>query len=115
MDKPTSKERLDHIRSAILRIRSFVEGKSLNDFLADIVLQDAVLYQFIIIGEAISHVEKSILDKYNYPWYIPRSFRNYIAHEYHKIRIESVFNAANDLNELLEVVEMILSKEYKIH
>jgi uncharacterized protein with HEPN domain len=115
MDKPTPKERLEHIRGAILRIRSYVIGKSVTDFLTDKVLQDAVLYQFIIIGEAISHVDNAILDKYPYPWHIPKSFRNYIAHEYHKIRIESVFNAANDLNELLEVVELILSKEFKIH
>jgi uncharacterized protein with HEPN domain len=115
MDKPTSKERLEHIRTAIHRIKSFINGKTIDDFLIDNVLQDAVLYQFIIIGEAINHVEKAILDKYPYPWHIPRSFRNYIAHEYHKIRIESVFNAANDLNGLLEVVELILSKEYKIY
>jgi uncharacterized protein with HEPN domain len=112
MDKPIAKERLEHIRGAILRIKSFLLEKSITDFLADKVLQDAVLYQFIIIGEAISHVDKAILDRYPYPWHIPRSFRNYIAHEYHKIRIESVFNATNDLNRLLEVVELILSKEY---
>jgi uncharacterized protein with HEPN domain len=113
MDKPTQKERLEHIRHAIIRIRTFVKDKSVNDFLSDIVLQDAVLYQFIIIGEAISHVDKTILDKYSYPWHIPRSFRNYIAHEYHKIRIESVYNAANDLDDLLNVVEKILLKEFK--
>jgi uncharacterized protein with HEPN domain len=112
MDKPIPKERLEHIRGAILRIKSFLLEKSITDFLADKVLQDAVLYQFIIIGEAISHVDKAILDRYPYPWHIPRSFRNYIAHEYHKIRIESVFNATNDLNRLLEVVELILSQEY---
>jgi uncharacterized protein with HEPN domain len=112
MDKPTPKERLEHVRGAILRIKSLIIEKSITDFLADEVLQDAVLYQFIIIGEAISHVDKAILDKYPYPWHIPRSFRNYIAHEYHKIRIESVFNAANDLNGLLDVIELILSKDY---
>jgi uncharacterized protein with HEPN domain len=113
MDKPAQKERLEHIKRAILRIKSNIKDKSVDDFLSNIILQDAVLYQFIIIGEAISHVDKSILDKYSYPWHIPKSFRNYIAHEYHKIRIESVFNAANDLDDLLNVVEIILLKEFK--
>jgi uncharacterized protein with HEPN domain len=112
MDKPTPKERLEHIRSAILRIKSFVKDKSLNGFMSDVLMQGAVLHQFIIIGEAIRHVDKTILDKYPYQWHIPRSFRNYIANEYHKIRLESVYNATNDLDELLNKIELILLKEF---
>ena len=104
MNKPTPKERLEHIRGSILKIKSFVKNLSTDDFLSDILVQNAVLYQFIIIGEAIRHVDKSILDKYQYPWHIPRSFRNFLAHEYHKIRLESVYNAANDLDELLQTM-----------
>ncbi|MFA5819373.1 MAG: HepT-like ribonuclease domain-containing protein [Bacteroidales bacterium] len=113
MDKPTPKERLVHIRSAILHIKSFVKDKSLDDFMSDTIRQNAVLYKFIIIGEAIRHVDNSILDKYPYPWYIPRSFRNFIAYEYHKINLESVYNAENDLDELLKTIDMIISKEFK--
>ncbi len=113
MDKPTPKERLEHIKTAILSIQSFVRDITREEFLADKIRQDAVLYRFIIIGEAIRHVDNSILEKYSYPWHIPRSFRNFIAHEYHKIRLESVFNAANDLEELLQAVNLILSKEFK--
>ena len=112
MDKPTPKERVEHIKSAILKIKSFVKDKSLNDFMSDIIRQDAVLYQFIIIGEAIRHVDSSILNKYPYSWHIPKSFLNFIAHEYHKIRLESVYNAANDLDELLNTIELILLKEF---
>jgi len=113
MDKPTPRERLEHIKSAILHIKSFVKDQSLNDIMSDIIRQDAVLYQFIIIGEAIRHVDKSILDKYPYPWYIPRSFRNFLAHEYHMIRLESVYNAANGFDELLKIIDLILIKEFK--
>jgi uncharacterized protein with HEPN domain len=113
MNKPTPKERLEHISGAVLKIKSFVYGISKDEFLSDIIRQSAVLYQFIIIGEAIRHVDKSILDKYPYPWHFPRSFRNFLAHEYHKIRLESVYNAANDLDELLKIIELILSKEFK--
>jgi uncharacterized protein with HEPN domain len=112
MDKSTPKERLDHIKSAILQIKLFVKNKSLEDFMSDIIRQNAVLYQFIIIGEAIRHIDSFILEKYPYPWHIPRSFRNYIAHEYHKIRMESVFNAANDLDDLLKIIDLIITKEY---
>lgn len=33
------------------------------------MLQDAVMMQFIIIGEAIVNVENEKLDKYDYPWH----------------------------------------------
>ena len=113
MDKPTPKERLEHIKSAILKIKSFIRGKSLNDFISDTLLHGAVLYQFIIIGEAIRHVDKLILDKYPYPWHIPRSFRNFLAHEYHKIKPERVFIAAKDLDDLLNTIDLIISREFK--
>jgi uncharacterized protein with HEPN domain len=112
MDKPTPKERLQDIRSSILNIKSFVKDKSEEDFISDLLVQNAVMFQFIIIGEAIGHVDKSILGKYPYPWYIPASFRNFIAHEYHKISMESVYNAANDLDKLLDAIDTILINEF---
>jgi len=77
MNKPTPKERLEHIRNAIFKIKSFVKGLTVDDFISDIVKQNAVLYQFIIIGEAIRHVDKAILDRYPYPWHIPRSIQKF--------------------------------------
>jgi uncharacterized protein with HEPN domain len=112
MNKPTTKERLEHIRGAIFKIKSFVEDLTVDEFLSDIIRQNAVLYQFIIIGEAIRHVDKAIIDRYPYPWHIPRSFRNFIAHEYHEINMERVYIAANDLDELLKIIELILSREF---
>jgi len=112
MNKSNQKIRIEHIKDAILLINSFVQNQTETDFLADIKGQNAVLYQFLIIGEAIRNVDNSILDKYSYPWHIPKSFRNFIAHEYHKIKLESVFRAANDLNTLLKIVEQILKKEF---
>lgn len=53
MNKPTPKERLEHIRSAIFKIKALVSEKSLADFMTDSMRQGAVLYEFIIIGEAI--------------------------------------------------------------
>lgn len=113
MNKPTPKERLVHIRNSILNIKSIVKNITKDDFMSDMIRQNAVLYQFIIIGEAIRHVDNSILEKYEYPWHIPRSFRNFITHEYHKIRLESVYNAAYDLDKLLQTIEMIILNEFK--
>ncbi len=112
MNKINQRIRIEHIKDAIILINSFVRNQTEKDFLVDIKGQNAVLYQFIIIGEAIRNIDNSILNKYPYPWHIPKSFRNFIAHEYHKIKMESVFRAAKDLNTLLKIVEQILNNEF---
>lgn len=90
MNKSSHKERVNHIYNAIGLIQSFVEEQTEGDFCLDIKGQNAVLYQFLIIGEAIRHVDNSILEKYSYPWHIPQFFRNFIPHEYHKIKLPSL-------------------------
>ena len=112
MSRVVSKERLLHIVKAISLIKSFVHNQTEKDFMKDIKGQNAVLYQFLIIGEAIKHVDYSILEKYNYPWHIPKSFRNFIAHEYHKIKLESIYRAVIDLAKLEEVISEIVLKEF---
>lgn len=92
-----SLERLEHISFAAHRILKFCEGKDEDAFLADEMLQSAVLYQFLIIGEAIQHVDLEILKKHPYPWHLPRSFRNYIAHEYFGINLHQVYKTILDL------------------
>ena len=112
MDKPTPKERVKRILNAIRLIRQFVEGEDEISFSKDIKLQSAVQYQFLIIGEAIRHIDDEILAKYNYPWHIPRSFRNFIIHVYHGIKVERIYYATQDLNELEEQINRILTNEF---
>jgi len=38
--------------------------------------------------------------------------RNFIAHEYHRISLESVYNASNDLDKLLSVIDTIIVNEF---
>jgi len=90
-------ERLRHISEAVDAILSFCEGKTEMDFLRDNMLNSSVLYQFIIIGEAIRHVNPDLLEKYDYPWHLPRSFRNYVAHEYFGVNLKQVYKTIIDL------------------
>ncbi len=58
-------------------------------------------------------VEGSILDKYEYPWYKIRAFRNLISHEYFNIKMEAVWEIIiNDLPELKSIIDIIINKEY---
>lgn len=112
MDKPTPKERAEHILNAIGLIRQFVAGVDEADFLNDLKVQSAVQYQFLIIGEAIRYIDDSILSRYNYPWHIPRSFRNFIIHVYHGIKLERIYYATQDLDDLEKQISNMLKNEF---
>jgi uncharacterized protein with HEPN domain len=108
-----SQQRLQHIEQAIADIEKFTKGESLETFCEKDMLHDAVMMQFIIMGEAIIHVENEKLDKYDYPWYKVKSFRNMIAHEYFNIKLPAVWQIIeNDLQQLKAVVQAILKKEF---
>ena len=113
MDKPIPKERAEHILDAIQLIRDFVNGLDEATFLTDIKIQSAVQFQFLIIGEAIRYIDDDILAKYNYPWHIPRSFRNFIIHSYHGVKMERIYYATQDLGELEKQVKLILKNEFE--
>ena len=81
-----SQKRLEHILLAISEIESFVQTETLESFSENAVVNHAVLYSFSVIGEAINYVESEKLDRYDYPWYKVRAFRNLIAHEYFNIK-----------------------------
>lgn len=110
--KPTPKQRVEHILNAINQIRKFVAGIDENIFVKDVQLQSAVQYQFLIIGEAVRYIDYDILDKYEYPWHIPRSFRNFIIHVYHGVKMERIYNATQDMDELERQLLLILEKEF---
>lgn len=93
-------QRISDVLAAIDAIELFVRGKSLSQFESDLLLQSGVQYQFLIIGEAIGAIPNKRLNKYDYPWFLPRSFRNFIIHEYHAVRLERIYHAALDLENL---------------
>ena len=108
-----SKHRLQHIIEAINKIEEYVSGISEKKFIESDLINNAVLYQFSIIGEAIIYIENEILDKYKYQWYKVRAFRNMIAHEYFNIKLEAVWSIINnDLPELKTVIKQILENEF---
>jgi len=75
----TSQERLVHISQCIEKIQKYTNELPYEQFLKDGMLHEACMYQFMIIGEAIIYVEESYLDKYYYPWYKFRAFRNILG------------------------------------
>lgn len=87
---------LTHILEAIERIGRYTENMSETAFLESQMVQDAVIRNFEIIGEASHNIEV------NYPEFsvahpeLPLAFayqmRNAVAHGYFKVDLEIVWN-----------------------
>ncbi len=110
----SGKERIAHMLRAIADIEAFTKNSSKELFLKDLIMINAVLFQFAIIGEAIIYIDKEMLEKYEYPWHKVRGFRNFILHEYHTIEFRIVWEAVvKDLPGLKRILEQIIVKEFQ--
>lgn len=112
-DKPVNRERIEHILKCIQNIQSFTEGYDVKKFEDDVKVYYASLYQFAVIGEAISKIDDEILTNYDYPWHKVKSFRNFIMHEYDAVDASVVWDTiALILPEFREVIKQIHEKEF---
>lgn len=107
------KQKVEDILNSISIIEAFVKDKSLLEFESDVMLHSAVQCQFHIIGEAAGTISPHILQRYEFPWFLPKSFRNFIIHEYHNVKLERIYHTTFELDELKIVCESILASEFK--
>lgn len=87
---------LGHIRQAASDARTFVDGLSKADFLADKRTQQAVVMSLVVIGEAATKVMESHPEYARahpaVPWRSMRGMRNRIAHGYFDINLDVVWD-----------------------
>ena len=106
-------QRLMHIVEACEKIAHYVAEIDKEAFLSDGKVQDAVLYQLIIIGEAVVHIDNDLLEKYPYPWFKIRALRNYAAHEYFNIQMWTIWDITNiHIAKLHDIANEILMNEF---
>ena len=75
-----------HILEAIEKLELVANTTTKEEFLEDWLKQDAVLKNFIVIGEAISQIDEKIKIKFpNIDWRGAKSMRNFIVHEYFSV------------------------------
>ena len=103
---------LDIITSARL-IRSYIEGMGLDEFLADIQLQDSVIRRIEIIGEASGRISPQFREAHpEIPWQAMRGMRNRMIHGYDDIDLNIVWNTTQEsIPILLELIEPLLNAE----
>jgi len=108
MDIEKNLFRLQHVVECIEKIEIITENLSYGDYLNDWIKQDAILRNIEIIGEAISHVEDKLKEKYPYvAWIQAKGMRNFLVHEYFKVDHDAVWNTFN--NDLPNLKSQIIS------
>lgn len=83
-------------------------------FSTDQKTHDAVIRNFIIIGEATKHIPPEITARYSsIPWRLMGDMRNFIVHEYWGVEPEVLWKTIQeDLPGLLEPLRNLVAKEF---
>jgi uncharacterized protein with HEPN domain len=109
---------LGHILGAISRIGRYTEDLTESAFLEDEMVQDAVIRNFEIIGEAARNVERDSPDfaarHSDIPWTLIYTMRNRAAHGYFSVDLEIVWKTIHqDLPELAMKIGTLLDDNRK--
>lgn len=91
---------------AARKVRSFTKGVTWEKFKADDLLQNAVMHQIQIIGEAARKISQQYKDSHaGIPWQMIIGMRNRLVHEYFDIIPERVWDVVqNNIPELIQLI-----------
>jgi uncharacterized protein with HEPN domain len=105
------RERLRDIKDAIAAIREHL-GRVRDERRDDALLHDALLFQFVVIGEAVKHLAPETRESApEIPWADIAGLRDLIAHEYFRIDIERVLEIVErDLPPLERAIDRLLDE-----
>lgn len=101
-----------HMLDAINLIESYLQNKDYKDFKNNRMLQDAVIREIEIIGEAAKNVSADFRKKYpDIPWRSIAGMRDKLIHGYFGIDLGAVWDTAiKDLPRLKRMLMSILNK-----
>ncbi len=100
---------LDHILAAISKIEGFTLDITQQDFENSVLIQDAVIRNFEIIGEATKKISKEFTQSHpDVPWQDMAGMRDKLIHDYIDVDLDVVWKAIEtDLPLLKELISSI--------
>jgi uncharacterized protein with HEPN domain len=112
MRKIDDTARLGHIYDAICTIETYSAGVNKTAFLANGMMQDAIMRQIEIIGEAAGRISYELQEKHpDLPWLEMRAIRNKIVHDYLEINTDIIWDTVkNDLPPLKTQIKKLLGE-----
>ena len=99
-----------HIRDAIGKVDEYLKDVKHSEFVENSMMQDGVIRQIGIIGEATRRLSDEFRKKHgDVPWNSMIGMRNKLIHDYLGVDYDSVWKTAKeDLPQLKEKVDSIL-------
>lgn len=96
--------RLRHIHDCIEKITTLVATcENVEVFTNNWIVQDAMIRNFEIIGEASNHVSDFTKKRYTeIEWHKLRGLRNFVSHEYFGVKISTIWETATKSIPLLK-------------
>ena len=100
---------LSHIREAIEKILSYTAGGR-EQFMGNPMIQDAVIRNFEIVGEAVKRLSAAVkIKRPEIPWRRVGGFRDVLIHDYMGVELEEVWGIVeSEIPRLCRTVEDLL-------
>jgi len=106
---------LKHILDAISQIEEYVGDVEYEDFMLNRLIQDGVIRQLEILGEATKRLSNEIREKYpDVPWKDMAGMRDKLIHGYFGVDITAVWDTVKkDIPSLKNEIENIVKEQEK--
>jgi uncharacterized protein with HEPN domain len=100
---------LEHLLEAITKIESFTKGIARSDFDNNVMIQDAIIRNIEIIGEATKKISNEFSQSHQeIPWSEMAGMRNKLIHDYMVVDLDVVWKTIEvDLPLLKELISNI--------
>jgi uncharacterized protein with HEPN domain len=89
--------RINHILDAIEKIQRYTSEMDFEQFAGDDRTVDAVIRNFLVIGEATRHVPDEVRASCTeIPWKLMEGMRHVLVHDYETVRLDTLWRTIID-------------------